>query len=38
VVNADTIKSPGGPIPPITLEQMRSFSSPMIRSAGVGPR
>jgi ATP-dependent DNA helicase RecG len=31
VVNADTItiKSPGGPIPPITLEQMRSFSAPM---------
>jgi ATP-dependent DNA helicase RecG len=31
VVNADTItiKSPGGPIPPMTLEQMRSFSSPM---------
>jgi ATP-dependent DNA helicase RecG len=31
VVNSDTIiiKSPGGPIPPITLEQIRSFSSPM---------
>jgi ATP-dependent DNA helicase RecG len=31
VVNADTItiKSPGGPIPPITLEQMRSFTAPM---------
>ena len=31
VVDADTItiKSPGGPIPPITLEQMRSFSAPM---------
>ena len=31
VVNADTItiKSPGGPIPPVTLEQMRSFSAPM---------
>lgn len=31
VVNADTIviKSPGGPIPPITLEQMQSFSAPM---------
>ena len=31
VVNEDTIsvKSPGGPIPPITLEQMRSFSAPM---------
>lgn len=31
VVNADTItvKSPGGPIPPITLRQMRSFSAPM---------
>jgi len=24
-----TVKSPGGPIPPITLEQMRSFSAPM---------
>lgn len=31
VVNADTIviKSPGGPIPPITLEQLRSFNAPM---------
>lgn len=31
VVNADTvtIKSPGGPIAPITLEQMRSFTAPM---------
>ena len=31
LVNADTvtIKSPGGPIAPITLEQMRSFSAPM---------
>ncbi len=31
VVNADTItiKSPGGPISPITLEQMRSFTAPM---------
>lgn len=31
IVNADTItiKSPGGPIPPITLEQMRSFTAPM---------
>ena len=31
VIKADTItiKSPGGPIPPITLEQMRSFSAPM---------
>ena len=31
IVNTDTItiKSPGGPIPPITLEQMRSFSAPM---------
>lgn len=31
VVNADTItvKSPGGPIPPITMEQLRSFSAPM---------
>jgi ATP-dependent DNA helicase RecG len=31
VVSADTItiSSPGGPIPPITLEQMRSFSAPM---------
>jgi len=31
VVNADTIvvKSPGGPIPPITLEQLQGFSAPM---------
>lgn len=31
IVNADTItiKSPGGPIAPITLEQMRSFTAPM---------
>ncbi|MCP4628689.1 MAG: hypothetical protein GY850_35055, partial [bacterium] len=31
VVNADTItvKSPGGPIPPITLEQLRSFVVPI---------
>jgi ATP-dependent DNA helicase RecG len=31
VVTNETIsvKSPGGPIPPITLEQMRSFSAPM---------
>ena len=31
VVNEETItiKSPGGPIPPITLQQMRSFSAPM---------
>lgn len=31
VVNADTItiKSPGGPIAPISLEQMRSFTAPM---------
>jgi ATP-dependent DNA helicase RecG len=31
IVNADTItiKSPGGPIPPITLEQMRTFSAPI---------
>jgi len=31
VVNSDTItvKSPGGPIPPITLEQLRSFAAPM---------
>jgi ATP-dependent DNA helicase RecG len=31
VVNADTItiKSPGGPIPPITLDQMRAFDAPM---------
>ena len=31
VVSADTItiKSPGGPISPITLDQMRSFTAPM---------
>ncbi len=31
IVNSETItvKSPGGPIPPITLEQMQSFSAPM---------
>lgn len=31
MVNADTItiKSPGGPIPPIRIEQMRLFSAPM---------
>ena len=31
IVTADTItiKSPGGPIPPIDLEQMRTFSAPM---------
>lgn len=31
VVNADTItiKSPGGPIAPITLEEMQSFTAPM---------
>lgn len=31
VVNSDTItiKSPGGPIPPVTLEQMQSFSAPI---------
>ena len=31
VVNADTItvKSPGGPIPPISLEQLQSFTAPM---------
>ncbi len=31
VVNADTItiKSPGGPFAPITLEQMRNFTAPM---------
>ena len=31
VVTRETIvvKSPGGPIPPITLEEMRSFSAPM---------
>jgi hypothetical protein len=32
VVTPDTIvvKSPGGPVPPITLEQMQSFSAPML--------
>ncbi len=31
IVNADTItiKSPGGPVSPITLEQLRSFNAPM---------
>jgi ATP-dependent DNA helicase RecG len=31
MVNADTItvKSPGGPIPPVTLEQLQSFKAPM---------
>lgn len=31
VVNADTItvKSPGGPVPPVTLEQMQAFAAPM---------
>lgn len=31
VVSADavTVRSPGGPIPPITLEQLQSFSAPM---------
>jgi ATP-dependent DNA helicase RecG len=31
VVDAETIrvKSPGGPVPPITLEQLNSFSAPM---------
>lgn len=31
IISADTIiiKSPGGPIAPITLEEMRSFSAPM---------
>lgn len=31
IVNADTItiKSPGGPIPPVTLEQMKAFSAPI---------
>lgn len=28
--NTITIKSPGGPIPPITMEQMRSFNAPMM--------
>lgn len=32
IVNADTItvKSPGGPVEPITLEQMQSFNAPML--------
>jgi ATP-dependent DNA helicase RecG len=32
VVTADTItvKSPGGPLPPITLEQLRAFTAPML--------
>ena len=25
-----TVKSPGGPLPPITLEQLRSFNAPML--------
>jgi len=31
-VDADTVivRSPGGPIPPITLEQMQNFSAPML--------
>jgi ATP-dependent DNA helicase RecG len=31
VINADTItiNSPGGPVPPITLDQLQSFSAPM---------
>lgn len=31
VVNADTIivKSPGGPIPPVTLDELKSFTAPM---------
>jgi len=31
IVNADTItiKSPGGPIPPVTLEEIQSFNAPM---------
>jgi ATP-dependent DNA helicase RecG len=31
VVNADTItvKSPGGPIPPVTLDELQSFTAPM---------
>jgi ATP-dependent DNA helicase RecG len=31
VINADTItiKSPGSPVAPITLEQMQSFAAPM---------
>ncbi|HKY23418.1 MAG TPA: ATP-binding protein [Vicinamibacterales bacterium] len=32
IVTEDTIvvKSPGGPVPPITLEQMQSFNAPML--------
>ena len=32
VISADTIaiKSPGGPLPPITLAQLRSFNAPML--------
>ena len=32
VITADTItvNSPGGPLPPITLEQLRSFNAPML--------
>jgi ATP-dependent DNA helicase RecG len=32
VVTADTIivKSPGGPLPPVTLDQLRSFNPPML--------
>lgn len=32
IVTVDTIavKSPGGPLPPITLEQLRSFNAPML--------
>ncbi len=32
IVTADTItvKSPGGPLPPITLEQLKSFNAPML--------
>jgi ATP-dependent DNA helicase RecG len=32
VITADaiTVKSPGGPLPPITLEQLRSFNAPML--------
>ncbi len=32
VITGDTItvKSPGGPLPPITLEQLRSFNAPML--------
>lgn len=28
--DAITVKSPGGPLPPITLEQLRSFNAPML--------